>query len=893
MQNILESVSGSPSAPFIRSAGKLPVDSVDLSCGVCILDAFPDPEKLLDTAYDDLARTLARWKVSQSGAFSISTELDRALESEEFILETTPEACRIYAAGCEGIRRGLYELSGSLSRANAPFLKIGQIRREFFIKDRISRSFFAPIHRPPFNKDELLDDIDYYPEAFLNRLAQEGINRLWLTVEFHEVTCSSIQALEPETPRRLQKLRGIVEKCRRYGIRVYLFCLEPAGFFGESELASKYPELLGVDCSYSMHAFCPDSPLAQQHLFEQTFYLFSEVSHLAGLINIPAGEALASCFSSCGSPCQAPAPFRCPRCGSLQPWQALNRSLEPMIRGMRAANPEAVFHCWLYQPSGGASLHAWVEDCARHLPDGASLIYNFESGISVKQQGRTRTGGDYWQSKTGPSPRFLRMAELRHEVGGTFGAKLQVCNAFEVSTVPNLPVPGILFRKYRILKQTGTRIALYGWYFGTSPGFMHRFALRLASADFKKGERAFLLEAARAEWGTDAEKVAAAWALFARGYACYPVNDGIQYDGPFHHGIAWPLLIEAELRDLFPVWQPARISGDSIGACLAEFPLADAEKQCRKMAQLWNHGLELFLPLKNKYWNYPERLEDIRMAEAAGLLLTSGWRILRFYLLRRRMYGGRFSALDEMEEIVRQEVCSSRRMIALCREDARLGYQSEAQVHKFDPALLRCRIDQLNGLLKNGIPNLRVRLLKGGKPLYANAVRQSCCRADGSNHQQKTFCWSIRRVLEGLRIRFQCRLLLGNDQVSDLVYIILADRLCSEFPILIRCTKTGTSNSKRTFSPKDCSLFQDDHSWGMDLVVPVTLIRDNPVAFNIQRQYMQVEQGSRKVSSTSTYAAMMECQFGNATQIDSWSPEAAPVALSPYIHPAGWGLLQL
>ncbi|OQA87224.1 MAG: hypothetical protein BWY31_00936 [Lentisphaerae bacterium ADurb.Bin242] len=894
LEDLIGAVSAKEDAPFRRRRKKAHSNEVDLSAGVEIVPGFPDRENRLETAYDELRNVLCRWKVPRSGKYAIRTEAEPSLEPEEFILKTTAESCRILSGNIEGVRRGLYELSGILSGARAPFLPEGVIRKKFFVKNRVSRCFFGPIHRPPFNIDELNHDTDYYPEAFLNRLAREGINVLWLTVEFHEITCSSILPLEPEALRRLRKLRRIVEKCRRYGIRVFLFCIEPAGFFGKSEFLDKYPELSGVDCGFSMHCFCPDSPLAQKHLYEQTFFLFSEVPHLGGLIDIPAGEAVASCFSSGGSPTEAPVPFRCPRCGRLLPWQALNRSLEPLIRGMRDADPETEFLCWLYQPSGGQTLHPWVEDCASHLPDGATLIYNFESGIAVRQRGKVRIGGDYWQSKTGPSKRFLRMAEVSRKAHKPFGAKLQVCNAFEISTVPNIPVPGILYRKYKVLRKVGAGTVMYGWYFGTSSGFMHRFALRLACSDLRKSEEEFLFDAAREEWGAaDAETVVSVWKLFARGFACYPVNDGIQYDGPFHHGIVWPLFAEAELRDLYPSWQPAEVSGDCIGACLAEYPLADAEAQCGKMARIWKEGLKRFLPLRKKHRENPECMEDLRMAEAAGLLLDSGWHIFRFYLLRRRLYAGDLSALDEMEEIVRLERKASQRMRALCLEDVRLGYQPEAQVHKFDPEKLELRIRQLKELLDKKIPDLRVRLRRGESPRFPDSVTRRVCKPDGSIHRQKTFTWSIDRAGEEIRVRFQCKKLSGNDLVSDQVYVIFGDRLCSEFPVIIRCGRTGTVAGKRFFHPLRTRLFDNAESWGMEWVVPRSLIRDNPSMFNIQRQYMRTSPDPERIKETSTYAAMMQCQHGSERRIDSWCPEAAPVALSPFIHPAGWGLLSL
>ena len=55
-----------------------------------------------------------------------------------------------------------------------------------WIENRITRCFFGPIKRPPYNRDELMDDVDYYPDAYLDRLAREGVNGLWLTIEFKD-----------------------------------------------------------------------------------------------------------------------------------------------------------------------------------------------------------------------------------------------------------------------------------------------------------------------------------------------------------------------------------------------------------------------------------------------------------------------------------------------------------------------------------------------------------------------------------------------------------------------------------------------------------------------------------------------------------------------------------
>src|SRR5690606_36215008 len=122
-----------------------------------------------------------------SGAYRVIREQVPTTKPEAFTLEISADECRIQANDTEGIRRGIYFLEDELLRADGPFLSIGEIERSPFIKTRISRCFFGPIKRPPMNRDELLDDVDYYPDGYLNRLARDGVNALWMTIELKDL----------------------------------------------------------------------------------------------------------------------------------------------------------------------------------------------------------------------------------------------------------------------------------------------------------------------------------------------------------------------------------------------------------------------------------------------------------------------------------------------------------------------------------------------------------------------------------------------------------------------------------------------------------------------------------------------------------------------------------
>jgi len=58
-------------------------------------------------------------------------------------------------------------------------------------------------------RDELMDDVDYYPGQYLNRLAHEGVNGLWLTVEFRDLIATTYT---PEAGKDAEKTAHKAQK---------------------------------------------------------------------------------------------------------------------------------------------------------------------------------------------------------------------------------------------------------------------------------------------------------------------------------------------------------------------------------------------------------------------------------------------------------------------------------------------------------------------------------------------------------------------------------------------------------------------------------------------------------------------------------------------------------
>jgi len=703
-----------PFVLFWKDGGGPQPGQLDLRPGLAVKRGFPDPKGVLDTAYADLDAFIAFAKLGGNGAIPVTTAKAKTEGTEAYSIEVTPKGIRLSAGDSEGIRRAIFHLEESMATAEGPFLSPGVVRKKPWLRNRITRCFFGPIKRPPLNRDELMDEVDYYPDAYLNRLAHEGVNGLWLSVEWADVTKTSFREPSPDMERRLAKLRRTVEKCARYGIKTWLYSNEPDGFHSADDpMLKAHPELAGAG-SPSRRYVCPNSEAGQKFIYESTRWIFSQVPGLGGMINISLGEHGSSCLDSVGV--EGDRRPNCPRCSLVPNWQTLAAGQGAMARGVKAGDPNAEFICWLYMPAW-KPMAPWVYELSAHMPKDVTLQVNYESGAVKYQLDRPKVGGDYWLSFTGPSDRFARIAGQAASHGTPMSAKLQVGCSHEAATIPFMPVPSILYGKYRQMPSMNVASVMQCWYFGNYPGVMNRAAGRLAFEDFSGAEDDFLRALALPEWGGDAETVVKAWKHFADGFQNFPLSTRFQWWGPMHATPVWPLHLKPALKPLQPTWLVGGPCGDAIGEALDNHSLAEAAALARKMSDEWSRGVALLKSLESRFQGNRERRLDIGLAEAIGIQFASAQNMLRFYLMRSRLFdlapAEALRQLAAMEALVREEIRNSERLDVLCSADSRLGFHSEAERHQYSGARLKWRVEVLHDLLATEFAEYRAAFAAG------------------------------------------------------------------------------------------------------------------------------------------------------------------------------------
>ena len=695
------------SAPEIFGKREIRAGEVD-AVGAYISSVHEGYRELILTATEDLEKFLRVAGVF-GDKYPIEIAFAEGFSEESYSIEVTEEKAIIRASDSEGARRAVYYLEEEMIKREGAFLPLGTIRRDSLIKRRITRGFFSPTNRAPKWGDELLDEIDYYPENYLSRLAHNGTNGLWIYTSFAQLLSSPyLPSKDENCEKRMEKLARVTEKCKRYGIKVYVFAIEPMGLLAEE--CEPYLDMLGADATSSFPAprrpFCPRIDKTRDHIIYCIEHIFKTIPDLAGYISITAGERPTTC-SSVGT-------YKtCPRCGKYSRGENLAFSVDVIKEGLRRAGTGAEFISWTYG-------HRYWEDpdiveYIDKTPSDVVIMQNFEDRGTDIQLGKPRIAWDYWLSYPGPSDMFKMSARESVKTGHPTYAKMQVCSSHEIATVPYIPAPGILFDKYSAAVELGVTGIMECWYFGNYPSLMNRASTELSYVGAHRDKRAFLVELAARLYGESrAVEVADAFEAFEESYRNYPTNIMFSYYGPMHDGITWDLFPIPQNRALPRSWLLLDApDGDRIGECLFKgHTLDEALTLADRMCESWNRGLSR-LPLSAND-------EHTTCAKAIDILFESGRDILEFYKLREELGSGVGDARDtvtKMETITVREIYRTERMIDICERDPRIGYHSEAEGFKFFPEKMRARIEKLWNLMEKDFIEIRERIEAGKPPL--------------------------------------------------------------------------------------------------------------------------------------------------------------------------------
>lgn len=514
--------------------------------------------------------------------------------------------------------------------------------------------------------DPLLDaQADPYPDGYLARLAEAGVNGVWLQAVLFKLARFPWQPdLSKGCDERLANLRKLVARAARHGIRVFLYLNEPRSM--PLSFYQSHKELQGaVEGDHA--SLCTSHPEVQKYLRESIASICRAVPKLGGFFTITASENLTNCWSHGGG-------AGCPRCSSRSAAVVIPEVNSLIWGGIKDAGAGARLIAWDWGWSD-----SWAPEAISRLPNEISFMSVSEWRLPINRGGISTEVGEYSISAVGPGPRATQHWELARARGMACVAKIQAGNTWELSTVPYIPAVANVARHAENLSRAGVTEQMLGWTLGGYPSPN----LEVVSETGRTGSASEgMSRVAIRRFGANlAPLVIQAWERISKAFSEFPYHGGVVYSAPQQMG-------PANLLWDHPTGYRATMVGypyDDLNSWRAVYPPEIFATQLEKVSAGFEEGLrELKAQAATVRATPGERQalsEEGRVIEAAMIHFRSAANQARFVMNRGDGKGSGVFSAALRERILKEEIQLAKRLHALQTCDSRLGF--EATNHYF------------------------------------------------------------------------------------------------------------------------------------------------------------------------------------------------------------------
>lgn len=528
--------------------------------------------------------------------------------------------------------------------------------------------------------DPLIDtSLDPYPAGLLARLAERGVNGVWLHVVLNQLAPGGKDFPEfgKNADKRLENLKRIVDRAGKYGIKVYLYMNEPRAM--PVSFFKNRPDMAGVR-EGDLQAMCTSNVQVTDWITHSLYYVFRHVPGLGGIFTITASENLTNCASHGGE-------ANCPRCSKKTYADIIADVNIAMEKGVHEASPNAKVIVWDW---------GWKDQYAgaiiNRLPKSAWFMSVSEWAKPLTRGGITSAVGEYSLSVVGPGPRATKHWAMAKEAGLKTVAKIQVNNSWELSAIPWLPVPDLIARHARRLSNQMVDGEMLSWSLGGYPS-LNLEVIQAFQADPHADSNAVLDRLAVERYGSQAAPlIRKAWKTFSQAMQEYPYSPGVLYKGPQQVG-------PANLLFAKPTGYSATMVGfpyDDLRGWRNIYPEKTFINQFDRLAQLWKSGLDEFAGAIRKATGsgHVHAIEDMRLAKAAYLHFASVADQARFVRDRDSLLGGHggteaaVKLKKQISGILDREIIRARQLYDITRADSRVGFEASNQYYYFPQDLM-------------------------------------------------------------------------------------------------------------------------------------------------------------------------------------------------------------
>ena len=604
---------------------------------------------------------------------------------------------QVFPQGADDAAERPFAFVADLSQARRPQADRGSTTtsapRPSRFSPRFCYSYFA------LYGDPLLDpEADPFPDGYLARLADAGVDGVWLPGILHKL------APFPWAPdvadrhdERLDALAGLVRRSARHGMGVHLYLNEPRAM--PLSFFEQHPGLRGV-VEGDFATLCTSEPSVRTWLRDAVAHVCRVVPDLAGLLTITASENLSHCWSHYRG-------HECPRCGVREAAEVVADANRVVAEGIAAGGGGARLFAWDW-----GWKDEWAEAAIRGLPGGCALVSVSEWSMPIARGGVESVVGEYSLSAVGPGPRARRHWGIARANGLGVVAKIQAANTWELSAVPYIPAVANTAEHVRRLGQEGVDGLMLGWTLGGYPSANLEAMAEVGRAAGVTVEEALLAVARRRFGAATAPQVVAAWQRFSSAFAEFPYHIGTVYHAPLQVGPA-NLLWEA------PTGYRATMVGipyDDLDGWRAVYPAVVFAAQLDRVADGFNEGVAVLRAAlagaENGRWGDALRRE-IDVADAAAIHFRSVAFQTRFVGARNALAETRTREdarllTEELEQLLRSEVALAVRLRAIQARDSRIGFEATNQYY-YVPVDLGEKVLNCRDLLDRWLPSERAR----------------------------------------------------------------------------------------------------------------------------------------------------------------------------------------
>lgn len=494
----------------------------------------------------------------------------------------------------------------------------------------------------------------YLPDALLQKYAENGVNGLWFhgllstlsPYPFNEALCEGYE-------ERRRELADLVSRCKRYGVKVYLYLNEPRaldeGAFG------KYAYLMGRR-EGGVATLCFERKEVQEYLYGAVKDLLAAVPDLGGFLTITMSENPTHCNYLQGT--------NCPICQRVPAYASAAKVNNVIARAARdsGTGAEVIANLWGWSPYMGWTQEETLKGVDL-LDEDVSVMCVSEYDLDIEKGGVKSRIIDYSISNPCPSEITKKTLGYAREKGRKIYAKIQINNSWECSAVPYLPVFDLTYRHLERLLSLGVNDVMMTWTLGGYPSP----TTDMAAEFFERGAAFDLSNWYARAYGEQGEGVHRAVELFCAGFEEYPFSIQSLYFSPKTLGAAH--LWECEPSEKLSTM--VCFSYDDFERWIYPYPYETYLSQYEKLLKTWGQGLDEL----QKLTKTEKILELETFARAAYLHFKADALQTQFSKAKR---DGDFAAC---KELIAEDEALTKELIALTEENPYIGF--EASNHYF------------------------------------------------------------------------------------------------------------------------------------------------------------------------------------------------------------------